>query len=90
MLRRWWRKKPKRDFSKMETIVTEEAITLEHKSTGKTFSFSIGKDSNGQYWCLTDPSQRPKFCFEADDRDDAYQMGVDAINFFMESQLDDG
>lgn len=71
----------------LETITTEETVALEHKATGNVYKFSIGKTSGGVYYALTDPEQRPKFCFEADDRDDAYQKGVDAINFYMENVL---
>jgi hypothetical protein len=71
----------------LETITTEETVALEHKASGKVYKFSIGKTSSGTYFALTDPEQRPKFCFEADDRDDAYQKGVDAINFYMENVL---
>lgn len=73
----------------LDTITTEETVELEHKATGNRYRFSIGKTSSGQYFALTDPEQRPKFCFPADDRDDAYTKGVDAINFYMENVLTD-
>lgn len=69
------------------TITTEESITLEHKATGRTFTFSVGKDDNGTFYALTDPEQRPKFCFTAETYDEAATKGVDAINFYIENHL---
>jgi hypothetical protein len=79
-----WLKPKKRTFTEgLDTVVTDERVDVEHKSTGRTYSFNIGSTTDGKWFALTDETQKPKFCFEAVDRDDAYARGVEALNFYF-------
>lgn len=87
MLRRFWRQKKSPKIPKERlTVKTDECITLELPN-GNQISFSLGVDENGTWYALTDPHIIPKFCFQAESKDEAYIKGVDAINYYIENVL---
>lgn len=87
MLRRFWRQKKSPKIPKEHlTVKTEECITLTLPN-GNQISFSLGVDENGTWYALTDPQLIPKFCFQAETRDEAYTKGVDAIDFYAKTVL---
>lgn len=88
MLRRLWRQKKSPKIPKDRlTVTTQECITLTIPASGQQISFSLGTDENGTWYALTDPHIIPKFCFQAETREEAYTKGVDAINYYATDVL---
>lgn len=80
----WFKPKAKdHRFLDVTTVTTEERIDIEHKISGDTYSFYVATSSDGKWYAITDETQTPKFCLVADDRDEAYTRGVDALNSYF-------
>jgi hypothetical protein len=77
------KKTEKQFLGEVTTVITDERIDLDHKGTGKSYSFWIGHTTDNQWFAITDETQSPRFCLDAEDRDEAYTRGVAALNSYF-------
>lgn len=67
-------------------VSSSESVSVQHRESGKTYTFYIGEQEDGSWLAFTYnsiASLEPRFCLECDDRDDALTAGYAAVRFHI-------